>query len=102
MAPAQKKLEKKLEEIMPKMKPPDVDVYMNVTGKPIPPGTPPKEIVAMLADQLTSPVKWEPAMRTMLADGVSEVYELGPMKQLKAMMKRIDKPTSDNMINILV
>lgn len=91
MKSAQDKLVKALEEALPNMKPPKCTVYMNVTGKPIPAGAEPKEIVKLLADQLTSCVMWEPSMKAMIGDGVTEFYELGPMKQLKAMMKRIDQ-----------
>mmetsp|Transcript_17565 Transcript_17565/g.55316 ORF Transcript_17565/g.55316 Transcript_17565/m.55316 type:complete len:85 (+) Transcript_17565:2-256(+) len=72
------------------MKPPRCDVYMNVTGKRITPATKPSEIIAMLGDQLCNCVQWKPSMEEMIKDGVTEFYECGPMKQLKAMMKRID------------
>merc|ERR1712039_1161567 len=90
MAPAQAKLGKALDECLPSMKPPTTTVYMNSTASPIKPGTPPKEIVELMKKQLTSPVLWEPSVRAMIKDGVSEFYEVGPMKQIKAMMKRID------------
>lgn len=90
MKPAQEKLVKALEAALPNMKPPRCTVYMNTTGKPIPPGAEPKEIIKLLGDQLTSCVLWEPGMKAMIGDGVQEFYECGPMKQLKAMMKRID------------
>eukprot|EP00913_Durusdinium_trenchii_P010976 g10302.t1 len=73
-----------------KMKPPNCEVYVNLTGQKIPPGTSVPRIIELLADQLTNCVLWEPAMKAMVNDGISEFYECGPMKQLKAMMKRID------------
>lgn len=102
MEPAQKKLIKALEETLPNMKPPRCTVYMNTTGKPIPAGAAPKEIVKLLGDQLTSCVLWEPAMKAMVADGVKEFYECGPMKQLKAMMKRIDSDAWGKTTNVPV
>lgn len=90
MQPAQEKLEKALKEALPKMSPPSCDVYMNVTGQPLSAGTDPKVILELLQKQLTSPVLWEPSMQKMIKDGISEFYECGPQKQLKAMMKRID------------
>merc|ERR1719428_1122051 len=102
MKPAQTKLNKALEEMLPSMKPPRCAVYMNVTGKPIPAGTDPKEIVKLLGDQLTNCVQWEPSMKAMIADGVKDFYELGPMKQLKAMMKRIDNTAWTAMDNVSV
>merc|ERR1719240_797911 len=80
-----------LAEALPSMKPPRCDVYMNATGKKIAKGTAPKEIVKILTDQMTSCVQWEQCMKTMIKDGVKEFYELGPSKQLKGILKCIDK-----------
>jgi [acyl-carrier-protein] S-malonyltransferase len=90
MTPAKTKLGQALDEALPNMKPPRTAVYMNVSGNAVPPGTDPKEIVELLKRQLVSPVLWEPSVRNMIRDGVTEFYECGPMKQIKAMMKRID------------
>eukprot|EP00929_Paragymnodinium_shiwhaense_P094707 TRINITY_DN55475_c0_g1_i1.p1 TRINITY_DN55475_c0_g1~~TRINITY_DN55475_c0_g1_i1.p1 ORF type:complete len:548 (+),score=130.25 TRINITY_DN55475_c0_g1_i1:120-1763(+) len=90
MEPAKLELGKALEATLPRMKTPSCQVYMNVNAKPIGPGTKPEEIVELLKQQLTSPVLWEPSVRAMLQAGVTEFYEVGPMTQLKAMMKRID------------
>lgn len=79
-----------MDEVLPKMKPPRQTVFMNVTSKPLAPGTEPSVIVALMKEQLTSSVLWEPSVRAIIQSGVSEFYECGPMKQLKAMMKRID------------
>jgi len=38
----------------------------------------------------------------MIKDGLTDFYEVGPMKQLKAMMKRIDQNTWNNTTNISV
>eukprot|EP00408_Alexandrium_pacificum_P064743 CAMPEP_0171176476 /NCGR_PEP_ID=MMETSP0790-20130122/11755_1 /TAXON_ID=2925 /ORGANISM="Alexandrium catenella, Strain OF101" /LENGTH=69 /DNA_ID=CAMNT_0011641367 /DNA_START=6 /DNA_END=212 /DNA_ORIENTATION=- len=69
------------------MKPPKITVYMNTTAAPMKPGTPPKEIVELMKKQLTNAVLWEPSVKAMIAEGVTEFYEVGPMKQIKAMMK---------------
>merc|ERR1711879_392300 len=90
MAPASDKLAKALDETLPKMSPPKHTVYMNTTGQPLQPGTDPAVIVDLLKKQLTSPVLWEPSMRAMVKAGIKDFYEVGPMKQIKAMMKRID------------
>lgn len=91
MEPAQKKLAAALDEALPRMQPPRTSVYMNVTGKPVPPGTAPSEIVALLKQQVVRPVLWEQSVRAMISSGITDYYEVGPMKQLKAMMKRIDQ-----------
>merc|ERR1712013_407172 len=50
MEPAKKKLIAKLEEMLPRMKPPECDIYMNYTGQKIKAGTPPSEIVPLLGE----------------------------------------------------
>ncbi|CAE7620515.1 MCAT, partial [Symbiodinium necroappetens] len=90
MMPARDKLLAALKEVEPKMKPPTCDVYVNLTGSKMPAGTPVPKIVELLADQLTNCVEWMPCMQAMIQDGIVDFYECGPMKQLKAMMKRID------------
>merc|ERR1711920_496463 len=90
MAPAQAKLGKALEDALPLMQPPKHIVYMNATAEPLKPGTDPKVVVDLLKKQLTSPVLWEPSVRAMIKTGIVDFYEIGPMKQIKAMMKRID------------
>mmetsp|Transcript_38739 Transcript_38739/g.70336 ORF Transcript_38739/g.70336 Transcript_38739/m.70336 type:complete len:476 (-) Transcript_38739:105-1532(-) len=96
MAPARERLLAALRDAEPHMRPPRCDVYLNVTGKRIAPGTQPSELIQLMGDQLCSCVLWEPAVRAMIADGVTEFYECGPMKQLKAMMKRIDAEAFKN------
>mmetsp|Transcript_1345 Transcript_1345/g.1533 ORF Transcript_1345/g.1533 Transcript_1345/m.1533 type:complete len:534 (-) Transcript_1345:26-1627(-) len=100
MAPAKEKVGKALDEMLPKMNPPRHTVYMNATAEPIKPGTNPKEVVELLKKQLTSPVKWEPSVRAMIKSGVTEFYEVGPMKQIKAMMKRIDSKVWGTTTNV--
>mmetsp|Transcript_52208 Transcript_52208/g.114433 ORF Transcript_52208/g.114433 Transcript_52208/m.114433 type:complete len:447 (+) Transcript_52208:56-1396(+) len=102
MKPAQTKLQDALDRILPNMQPPTCDVYLNVTGKKVPKGTPPSEFIDLLGKQLCSTVLWEASVRLMIEDGLSEFYEVGPMKQLKAMMKRTDMDAWKNMYNIEV
>merc|ERR1712113_124056 len=102
MKPAQDKLAQALDEILPKMRPPKRTIYMNATAAPVKPGTHPKEIVELLKKQLTNAVLWEPSVRAMIKDGVLEFYEVGPMKQIKAVMKRIDLKAWETMMNVEV
>jgi len=102
MQPAATKLGEKLDEIRPRMSPPSVAVYANATASKIAPGTNPDVIVALLKRQLTSSVLWEASVKAMIADGVKEFYEVGPMKQLSAMMKRIDPSVWKSTKNIAV
>lgn len=100
MKPAQDKLLAALKKFEPQFKSPRCDVYMNTSGTKITPATQPSEITALLSEQLVTCVRWDPACREMIKDGVTEFYECGPMKQLKAMMKRIDKTAHDNMTTV--
>lgn len=102
MQPAADKLNKALDEIYPNMKSPNRRIYMNVTGKPLEPGTDPKEIVQLLRQQLVSPVQWNPLMERAIKDGITTFYECGPQKQLKAMMKRINQKVWNNTTNVEV
>ena len=68
---------------------PRVPVFSNVTAKPLSSAA---EIPGMLARQLVEPVQWESTLRALIAAGKSEMFELGPGAQIKAMTKRIDTP----------
>ena len=63
-----------------------IPVYANVTAKPVQQAN---EIRRLLADQLTSPVRWEETIRNMAADGATEFVEIGPGKVLQGLVKRI-------------
>jgi len=102
MEPARAKLEAALAETLPRMSAPECDVYMNVTGEVLPVGTSPEEICDLLAKQLTATVLWDTCVRNMIKAGVTDFYEVGPMKQLKAMMKRIDATAWGKVVNIEV
>merc|ERR1712151_1288296 len=91
MQPAQTKLNEALEQTRSKMSPPTCNIYMNATAELIPAGAPVDKIVVNLQKQLTSSVLWEPSMIALIKAGCTQYYECGPMKQLKAMMKRIDQ-----------
>ena len=63
-------------------------VYQNVTGQPVAD----QEIIKTnLMSQLTSPVRWTQIMKNMLADGVTEVVEVGPGKVLQGLFKKVDR-----------
>mmetsp|Transcript_2579 Transcript_2579/g.5219 ORF Transcript_2579/g.5219 Transcript_2579/m.5219 type:complete len:494 (+) Transcript_2579:2-1483(+) len=102
MQPAQQKLKEALDNVFPKMKPPRCDIYMNVTGQPLKAGSDPQVIVDLLSKQLVSPVLWSPSVEQMIKDGVTEFFECGPQKQLRAMMKRIDQKVWTRTTNVEV
>lgn len=67
---------------------PNCPVYQNVTASAV---TNPLEIKDNLMAQLTAPVKWTQTMKQMIADGCSEVIEVGPGKVLQGLFKKIDR-----------
>lgn len=63
-------------------------VYQNVAASAI---SDPAEIKKNLVAQLTAPVKWTQTMQAMIADGASEVIEVGPGKVLQGLFKKVDR-----------
>jgi [acyl-carrier-protein] S-malonyltransferase len=100
MQPAQVKLNEALDAAVEKMTPPKFTIYMNATSEPVAAGGSVSTIVENLKKQLTNPVLWEPSCQKMIKAGITEYYECGPMKQLKAMMKRIDQKVWKTTYNI--
>jgi len=100
MKPAQEKLARAIDEVLPNMKPPLHTIWMNANAEPVRPGQDVSEIVALMKKQLTCSVFWEPSVKEIIKEGVDEFYEVGPMKQIKAMMKRIDLAMWKKTINI--
>jgi len=85
MKPAQAGLVEALAKV--ELREPSVPVYSNVTGQVhVGVGT----IADAMVDQVTSPVKWEACIRSMIADGVTRFIELGPGTALTGFMRRID------------
>jgi [acyl-carrier-protein] S-malonyltransferase len=63
-------------------------IYQNVTAASV---TDPEEIKRNLVVQLTAPVRWTQTMHSMLADGATEVIEVGPGKVLQGLFKKVDR-----------
>ncbi|SNR14653.1 ACP S-malonyltransferase [Tenacibaculum jejuense] len=86
MEPAREELAKAIEETT--FNTPNCPVYQNVAAKAI---TDPNEIKENLIAQLTAPVKWTQCVQAMIADGATEVIEVGPGKVLQGLMRKIDR-----------
>jgi [acyl-carrier-protein] S-malonyltransferase len=73
-------------------------VYQNVTGSAV---SDPEEIKMNLIVQLTAPVRWTQTMNAMIADGCSEVIEVGPGKVLQGLFRKVsrDLPLSSGAIS---
>jgi [acyl-carrier-protein] S-malonyltransferase len=68
-------------------------VYQNVTASAV---SDPEQIKMNLVKQLTAPVRWTQTMQQMIADGCTEVIEVGPGKVLQGLFKKVSRelPTS--------
>jgi len=93
------------DELLQHMKSPMHSVWMNASAEPIRPGCNPKDIVSELKRQLTQHVNWEKTLRELikeLNDESAKFWEVGPSKQLKQMMKRVDQAVWKNTENVEV
>jgi [acyl-carrier-protein] S-malonyltransferase len=70
------------------VQPPRLPVYSNVDAAP---HSDPDDLRRTLVAQVLQPVRWEDAMRRMLADGFDTFYEIGPGRVLTGLLKRIDR-----------
>ncbi|MBE6310171.1 MAG: ACP S-malonyltransferase [Bacteroidales bacterium] len=85
MQPAQDELAAAIERA--EFNTPICPVYQNVDAKP---HTDPAEIKANLIAQLTAPVRWTQSVQSMVADGLTEVVELGPGAVLQGLVRKIE------------
>jgi [acyl-carrier-protein] S-malonyltransferase len=68
------------------IKKPTVPVLSNVTAE----YHNSEDILKLLINQVSSPVRWEECVRKMIADGVGRFVEVGPGKVLSGLIKKID------------
>nr|AQS99264.1 Acyl carrier protein s-malonyltransacylase [Gambierdiscus excentricus] len=94
MAPAVDKLKEALAAA--NFKSPRIPVVSNVDAEA---HSDPDEIREILAKQVTSPVKWEQQMQSMVAGGFEKGYELGPGKVIAGILKRIDRGAAGAITN---
>ena len=67
---------------------PVIPYVANVTAQYV---TDAAEVKPLLTRQVSSSVRWEQSVRTMLADGVDTFVEIGPGKTLSGFMRKIDR-----------
>jgi [acyl-carrier-protein] S-malonyltransferase len=63
-------------------------IYLNVTATPAQDA---EELRQRLGEQLSSPVRWMEIIERMIADGITQFYEVGPGNVLAGLLKRINK-----------
>ena len=86
MQPAEAGLRVQLDEVH--LSAPRFPVMSNVTAEPV---SNIVDVRRLLIEQLTAPVRWTACVRNMIAQGVTELIELGPGNVLSGLMKRIDR-----------
>jgi [acyl-carrier-protein] S-malonyltransferase len=86
MKPAVERLAEALAEAT--IRPPRIPVVSNVDARP---HENPDEIRGLLARQVVGVVEWHASVEYLLAHGVSAVWEVGPGRVLRGLMKRIDR-----------
>lgn len=86
MEPAVEKLRAALATVS--LAPPRIPVVSNVDAQP---HTDPEEIRALLARQVCGVVEWQASMEQVLSTGVQAVWEVGPGRVLRGLLKRISR-----------
>lgn len=86
MEPAAARLAKELEQV--RFKDPTIPVVTNVEAAPNSDGS---RVAALLARQVTAPVRWTDSVRKMIELGVTEFHEVGPGRALSGLIKQIEK-----------
>ncbi len=94
MKPADDQLAQALAGV--EIRPPRIPVISNVDALP---HSDPAEIRQILVQQVLNPVMWEDSMRSLMTQGVTQMYEIGPGKVLKGLMKRIERKFEVNTVN---
>merc|ERR1711933_158004 len=85
-ADASSKVAAVMEKLLPTMKPPRCEVYLNQPGWRVPRGKSPQAFADALSAQLSSPIQWESCVTQMINFGVRQFYECGPNRSLKFAM----------------
>ena len=86
MAPAAEVMAEALDDV--DMAEPKVRLVANVLAKDV---ADPTAIRSLLVEQVTHSVRWRESVAYMVAQGVSEFWEIGAGKALSGMIRRIEK-----------
>jgi len=81
------------------VKEPRIPVISNVTARPFKDAD---EIKRLITEQVVTPVLWEDSLQHLLDMGKKRFFEVGPRKQIKAMMRRIQDDAWKAMKNVTV
>lgn len=86
MAPAAEVMDGALAEV--EIKTPSVPLVANVIAEAV---TDPARIRELLVEQVTGSVRWRESVEYMVAQGITEFWEIGAGKALSGMVKRIER-----------
>lgn len=86
MEPAAREFARALAEV--EFRAPTAKIIANVDAAPYDGA---EQIRARLLAQLTSPVRWQQSMESLLAGGVETFYEVGPGRVLAGLLRRINR-----------
>lgn len=89
-------LKKELDEVTINTKT-NTKVIKNINGKQY---EETDDIKAILSKHITSPVRFDKVLQTMLESGIDTFIEIGPGKALSGFVKRMNPPNDINIINI--
>ncbi|KAL9974743.1 hypothetical protein ACROYT_G011823 [Oculina patagonica] len=97
MTSAQEPLRRVLESV--NIQTPRCTVYSGTSCEPL---TNPDQIKSLLVRQLVEPVNWMKTIQNIFKERTSstKIYEVGPGRQLKAMINRIDRTLLDDFTNL--
>lgn len=90
---AMERFQVNLQKTLSSTSPARCQVVMNATARVIDSSTDSEEVLRLLGQQLVRPLRWKESMECLGKLQLDEIYECGPKKQLKALMKRIDNDT---------
>jgi [acyl-carrier-protein] S-malonyltransferase len=79
------------------MRSPKITVLSNVDARP---HADPEEIRRLLMKQVLQPVRWEDCMRHLLQQGFDQLYEVGPGRVLRGLLRRIDRKVSCQCVDV--
>jgi [acyl-carrier-protein] S-malonyltransferase len=86
MQPAVERLTAALKNVH--LKQPRIPVVSNVDAQT---HNDPEEIRRLLVQQVVNPVRWEDSVRWLVGQGINRIYEVGPGKVLRGLVKRIER-----------
>jgi [acyl-carrier-protein] S-malonyltransferase len=95
MRPADQRLAQALAGVP--MHPPKIPVVSNVDARE---HQDPEEIRRLLVKQILEPVLWEESMRSLLAQGFDQFYEVGPGRTLRSLLRRIDRKVACQSVEV--